>query len=86
MNLYPTDRTRGERKALKQEVRNELGTSREGAPSLGRLMVAAEKLAKLVRLTTNGAYRLRLERVRNGGEWAEPDSVTKLEDMKGWSE
>ena len=55
-----------ERRKLRMDVRNALGTSREGAPHALQAMRALAHLDRLVSLATNGRYQVYVKRMRDG--------------------
>jgi hypothetical protein len=64
----PRPASRTDRRRIKADIRNELGTSRDPAPHVSRVIRAARKLDDLLRLTTNGRYRIVIE-VREGDDY-----------------
>jgi hypothetical protein len=61
----PTQGRKGDRRRLRQEVRHMLGNSRDAAPTPTLVIRAARKLDDLLKLTTDGRYRVTVE-VREG--------------------
>lgn len=76
MTFQPYARTRTERKQLAQQVRNMLGTSRDGAQSTRSTIVAAWKMSALVEDATAGDLRLALVD-RNGNMITWGDAINR---------
>jgi hypothetical protein len=75
MTIQPFDGTVSRRRGYRQDVRNALGVSHDGPPSLRQIASAVAHLNNLIKLSTAGEYRLRVERkdgsLVDGGLWAE---------------
>ncbi|HET8565888.1 MAG TPA: hypothetical protein VFL77_05390 [Solirubrobacterales bacterium] len=77
----PTTGTRTERLKIKQKIRHELGTSRDGAPHVRRVFRAARMLHDLMQRTSGGVYGIAI--VRNGSF---PGPAELQEFADGWRE
>lgn len=69
MKITPRPQTRGQRKKLRQDIRNNLGVSHDDAPTAQQLLRVASALDALLSLTTSGRYRLLVAR---GGDTMPP--------------
>lgn len=56
--ITPRDGTIGDRRRLRQKIRNTLGTTRDDPPSARTLVNAVGWLDELTRLTTSGRFRV----------------------------
>lgn len=77
----PTSGTRTERQKVKQRIRHELGTSREGPPHVRRVFRAARLLHDLMQRTSGGVYGIAITR---SGSFPGPAELQEFAD--GWRE
>ena len=83
MTYTPYHQSRTERSRLRQEVRNALGTSREGPPTARTVLRVAHKMALLVELSTGGALTLAV-RTRGTGEYVDWRAATENASGDYW--
>lgn len=82
MFVGPRTGTKTRRKAIRQRIRNRLGTSSDDAPTLAGTVAAVRDLDTLLGLTTGGYLGVRL--VRNDGEYLTPEKLR--EALEAWEE